>query len=359
MTIQHNVSRGLTAEIGYIGTRGIHLPTQIQYNVQPRVNTSNVLPTFVNGTALEAAGPSATNLAAIQALSNFLPQFLAAGFQIKITSYQPYSSSNYNGFIANLQGRVHGLQTNLSYTFSKAMDNATDEVFATVLTPRRPQNSQNLNADYSRSALDRTHRITLEADYLFQPFRKDANWVVKNVVGNWTVAPIYTYESPEYATALSGDNANLNGDSVAAIDRPLINPAGVKGTGTGVTAIKVAGQTVGYTANNPNAYYVQAGPGTLPTASRNTLPIRPIDNIDLSVFKRFTAFDHYSLELGAQAFNLANHAQYQPGSLDNVNGPSYTGSYNFQTVYNAFFNRPEKEFTNQARAMQLSAKLIF
>ncbi|MGI4830195.1 MAG: carboxypeptidase regulatory-like domain-containing protein [Janthinobacterium lividum] len=360
LTMQRTVSNGLVAEIGYIGTRGIHLPTQIQYNVQPRVNATNVLPTYINGNVLEGAGSGATNLAAIQALSNFLPQFLAAGFDSKITSYQPYSGSNYNALIANLQGRTHfGLQLNASYTFSKAMDNATAEVFSTVLTPRRPQNSQNLNADYSRSALDRTHRITLEADYNFQPFKPNENWVIRNIVGNWIVAPIYTYESPEYATALSGDNANLNGDSALAIDRPLVNVHGTPGTGTGVTAITAGGQTVGYTANNPNAYYVQAGLGTLPTASRNTLPIRPIDNIDLSVFKRFAAFERYNLELGAQAFNLANHAQYQPGSLDNVNGPGYTSSYNFQTVTSAFFNRPDKEFLNQARTIQLSAKFLF
>ena len=45
------------------------------------------------------------------------------------------------------------------------MDDATAEVFATTLTPRRPQNSQNVNADYSRSALDRTHRLSLEVVY--------------------------------------------------------------------------------------------------------------------------------------------------------------------------------------------------
>ncbi len=359
LTVQRSFAKGLTAEVGYIGTRGIHLPTQIQYNIQPRVNANNVLFTQAGNATLEAAGPAATNLATIQALSNILPQFLAAGFTSKITSYQPYSGSNYNGLIGNLTGRVHGLQMNLSYTYSKAMDNATDEVFATVLTPRRPQNSQNLNADYSRSALDRTHRVTLEADYNFLPF-KGGNWVMRNLVGNWTVAPIYTYESPEYATVLSGDNANLNGDSTAAIDRAIINPNGVRGTASAVTAVKDAGgNTIGYTAVNPNAYYIQAGPGTLPNASRNTLPIRPIDNFDASAFKRFTAFEHYSIEVGAQAFNVLNHAQYQPGTVDNVNGPGYTSSYNFQTVTNAFFNRPDKEFLNQARTMQLSAKFIF
>ena len=361
LTIQRTVGTGLTAEIGYVGTRGIHLPTQIQYDITPRTNKLNNLPTYLadGTTVLEKAGPNATNLGDIQALSNILPAFAAAGFQSKITSYQPYSSSNYNGLVANLQGRLHnGLQLNFSYTFSKDMDNATDEVFATVLTPRRPQNSQDLSGDYSRSALDRTHRVTLEAVYDL-PFYKHSGFLLRNVVGNWTVSPIYTYESPEYATVLSGDNALQNGDSGAAIDRPLINPNGVKGTGTGVTAIMDdAGNTIGYQANS-NAYYVQAGPGTIPTAGRNTLPIRPINNFDLSAFKRITVRDHYSFEFGAQGFNVLNHAQYLPGSVDNVNGPSYTASYDFQTVSSGAFNHPEKIFGNNPRTMQLSARIIF
>ena len=399
LTIQHNVSKSLVAEIGYVGTRGVHLPTQIQYNVQPRTNTTNNLPTFLGNGVLEGAGTNASTLANIEAGSNILPQFAAAGFTSKLTSYQPYSGSNYNGLIANVQGKIRSsLQMSLSYTYSKAMDNATAEVFATVLTPRRPQDSQNLNADYSRSALDRTHRVSLEADYDFKPF-KGGNWVERNIAGNWTVAPVYTYESPEYATVLSGVNSNLNGDSGAAIDRPLINPNGVKGTGTGVvpvvstalsttcdpnaasgptavTATQAANgaynvcqaDTTGYSAGSlssagtftpSNAYYVEAGPGTLPTAGRNTLPIRPIDNIDMSAFKRLAFHDKYNLEVGLQAFNVANHAQYIPGAVNNVNDTSYTASYNFQTASNALFNRPDKEFKNNARTLQISAKFLF
>ncbi len=364
LTVQRTLGYGLTAEIGYVGNRGIHLPTQIQLNVQPVVNATNNLFTTAGTQTLEAAGSAATTLAPLSASlaagGNILPSFAKNNFTSKITSYQPYSQSDYNGLIANLQGHMkNGLQVSASYTYSKAMDDATAEVFATVLTPRRPQNSQNLNADYSRSALDRTHRLTLEADYNFQAF-KASNWVIRNVVANWTFSPIYTYESPEYVTVLSGDNANLNGDSGTAIDRAIINPNGVRGTGSGVTAVKnAAGGTIGYTATNPNAYYIQAGPGTLPNGSRNTLPLPPENNLDFAAYKRFTAFEHYSLEFGAQAFNVLNHAQYIPGSVDNVAAIGYTGSYNLQTVTNAFFNHPEKEFNNNARTMQLSGKIIF
>lgn len=374
LTVQRTIGSAYTAEIGYVGTRGIHLPTQDQLNIQPRVTAQNQLFTSLTGGTSVTAAPGANTLAALNQLSNIVPAFKAAGFTSKITSYQPYSSSNYNGLVTNLTRRFqHGLQMNLSYTWSKTMDDATDEVFATVLTPRRPQNSQNVAADYSRSALDRTNRISLELLYDLPYGKTSSNFIKKNIIGNWTVTPIYTYESPEYVTVLSGDNANLNGDSGAAIDRTIINPSGIKGTSSGVSPVYASnlagncgagvteckGNLVGYVAKNPTAYYIQAGKGTLPTAGRNTLPIRPIDNIDLALYKRVTFFDHYAFELGAQAFNVLNHAQYQPGTIDNVNGPSFTASYNFQTAGNGFFNRPDKEFLNNARTMQLTGKIIF
>ena len=326
--------------------------------------------------------PAGTNtLGKLQALSNIVPAFAnvpGGGFTSKITSYQPYSSSNYNAFIANVTRRfVNGFQANLSYTWSKTMDDATAEVFATTLTPRRPQNSQNVNADYSRSALDRTHRLSLEVVYDVQAFKHSSSFVKKNIIGNWTVAPIYTYESPEYATVLSNANSNLNGDSTA-IDRAIINPNGVKGTATAVkpiyatnlanlcptdddpTATQCDKNTVGYVAVNPNAYYIQAQAGTLPTGSRNTLPTRPINNWDLSLLKRLTFHEYYSFEVGAGAYNVFNHAQYTPGTVNNINSTSNTTTYiNFQKVDNAFFGQPGKVFLNNARTMQLFAKFLF
>jgi hypothetical protein len=120
-----------------------------------------------------------------------------------------------------------------------------------------------------------------------------------------------------------------------------------------------AGAIAGSVFTPSNAYYIQGGNGTLPNGARNSLPIRPINNIDLTLAKRVTIREHYSFEFGAQAYNVLNHAQYIPGTVDNVNATSYTNSYNFQTVSSSFFNRPDKEFTNNARTMQLSGKITF
>jgi hypothetical protein len=173
-------------------------------------------------------------------------------------------------------------------------------------------------------------------------------------------------------------NSNLNGDSTA-IDRPIVNPNGVKGTGSGVSPVysatlagncqttpptvpaptQCSGNLVGYVATNPNAYYIQAGAGTLPNAARNTLPIRPIDNVDLSASKRFNITERVAFQFQAQAFNVLNHPQYIPGSINQVNSNGFTSSTQFQDVSSPAFNQPQLLFNSNARTMQLAAKLSF
>ncbi len=107
-------------------------------------------------------------------------------------------------------------------------DNSTADVFSTVLTPRRPQDFQCFACDYehlgpgSSSARDPGFAI------YDLPFFKNDNWFMKNVVGNWQFSPIYTFQSPEYATCRAAADSNLNGDSPAIV--ASYNPAGVAGT---------------------------------------------------------------------------------------------------------------------------------
>jgi hypothetical protein len=378
--VQHVFAKDYTFEVRYVGTRGIHLPTQNQYNVQPKTDATHYLPTYISSTPSDAELAGLPNtLSSIKARSARVSSFVTNGanFTGKITSFQPFSYSNYNGLAASLTRRfTHGFLLDAAYTYSRAMDNATADVFSTVLTPRRPQNSQNVAAEYSRSALDHPNRLTLAAVWDL-PYFKQSGWMMKNIVGNWEIAPIYTYESPEYYTVLSGVNSNLNGDSTA-IDRTVYNASGKFGTGSGVTALydsnraglcgvddnnnpisTCSANLVAYQANDPSARYIVAAAGAMPTSQRNTQPIRPINNFDATAIKRFNFTERYALEFQAQAFNIFNHAQYLPGTIDNINSPSYTSQISFQTASNAGFNQPGKFFNANARTMQLALKFVF
>ena len=370
--VQHVFDKDYTAEVRYLGTRGIHLPTQNQLNVQDKVDATHNLPTYLTAPSANDLAGLTNTLASIEAQPNIVPAFASAGFTSKITTYQPWSESNYNGLAVSLNRRfTKGFLVDGAYTWSKTMDDATADVFSTVLTPRRPQNKRDVAADYSLSALDHRNRLSLYAVYDVPVFHGSSNWIKKNLVGNWEVAPIYIYESPEYYTVLSGVNSVLDGDSTQ-IDRTVWNSKGTPGTGSGVTALYDANRAsqctsgtqcnanlVAYLATNPNARYIEAAPGALPTSARNTEPIRPIDDLDATAIKRFNFTERYNLEFSAQAFNVLNHSQNLPGTLDNINSPGYTSQSSFQTVTNPSFNQPAKFFAANARSMQLSLKFSF
>lgn len=117
---------------------------------------------------------------------------------------------------------------------------------------------------------------------------------------------------------------------------------------------------VAYVANNASARYITAGAGTLPTAARNTEPINPTNDFDATAIKRFNLGEARSVEFQAQAYNLFNHAQYFPGSINNVSNPgTSTLSLSYQTASSSAFGDAGKFFRANARTMQLTLKFNF
>jgi hypothetical protein len=366
--VEHVFNKKYTAEVRYVGTKGIHLPVQQQLNVQPKVTSSLFLPTFLTPPDAATVAGLGTTLAQINAQPRILPAFTAAGFPNGITSFQPFGQSIYHGLQTQLtRSYSNGLQLVAAYTWSHLIDNSTADVFSTLLTPRRPQNSQNFAADMSTSALDRRQRLSLEAIYDVPFFRGSSNWMAKNLLGNWKLVPTWQLQSPEFYTPQSGVDSNLNGDS--APDRTVINASGIPGTGSSVIPVCTvplsakntcpSANTVGYVAKNPNAQFIQAGPGALATAGRNTQATPRTNNWDMAVVKRFNTSERTNIEFTAQAFNIFNHSQFIPGSVNTVNSIPYTGITGFVRVNSGAFNDPTQAFANNARVMQLVAKFNF
>src|SRR5262249_21516460 len=364
--VEHVFAKKWVGEVRYVGTRGIHLPVQQQLNVQPRVSSSLFLPTFLTPPDAATIAGLTTNLAAIQAQSNIIPAFTNAGFINGITAFQPFGQSIYHGLQTQLKRSFSdNFQMLAAYTWSHLTKNSTPDVVATVLPPRRPQDSQNFAADMSTSAVDRRHRFSLSAIYDVQVFKSSDNWYAKNLLGNWEIAPVWQLQSPEFFTPQSGIDSNLNGDR--APDRTIINPAGVSGTASTVTPICTGtpcspGNIVGYVADNPNARYIQAGLGALATGGRNTEPTPRTNNWDLTVVKRFNTSETTKLEFAATAFNIFNHSQFIPGFVNRVDLLPFTNSAAtaYVPVSNPqFFNDPKQAFANNARTMQLTAKFSF
>jgi hypothetical protein len=238
------------------------------------------------------------------------------------------------------------------------MDDSTAEVNSTTLSPRRPQDFNNIRSEWASSALDHRQRLSFSWVYDAPWFAKEKNWFKRNVIGNYQIAGTYAVESAEYITPQSAIDSNQNGDSAG--DRVILNPSGTPGLSSDVTALKnSAGATVGYLAMNPNAQYIRAQVGAFATSGRNILPSRGINNWDLTVTKNLAFKERTKLELRADFFNAFNHPQYTPGQVNNINSTNRANVTNFLTPGNSLFGQFDQVWSSNPRVIQVGARLTF
>lgn len=368
--IQHEFASNYVFESRYVGTRGLYLPMQVQLNIQPTVNTSNALPIYTSmpsqATLNSLTSTQAGLIAAYNAGGYLVPSYAAAGFVSPITAFMPVGNSIYHGWSNSLSRRFsNGLQFQASYTWSHNIDDSTDALDSTTLSPRRPENSQDLQIERASSLLDHRNRIIAQVLYDVPYFKGNSHWLLKNVVGNWEIAPVYTYQTGELVTPQSEVDSNLNTDS--APDRVTINPSGSINVGTGTTPLtNSAGQVVAFLANNPNARFIASPIGTLPNGGRNLIALNPIDDVDVTAVKRIAITERFKIEFSARAFNVFNHPQYTGGYLNDVAPIGYAeGTPNGILQRNTLlpgsstFEQWSQGFSSNPRQMQLALKLIF
>jgi hypothetical protein len=390
--VQHSFAKDFTAEIRYVGTSGIHLDTQSRLNRQPLINSTVFLPTYVHAPTQGQLDALPYNKAGIAAGDygngdSFVPAYEDAGFfGNNLVSFQPNGHSTYHSLATQLNKRMaNGLQFVAAYTFSKTIDNSTADFFSTYLTPRRPQDFQNIAADRSVSALDHKNRFTIALIYDV-PFFKHSGWVKKNVLGNWQISPIYTYQTGQWMSVQSGTDSNGNGDSAG--DRAIFNQGGISGTGSDVSPLcnsKLPGfascgendfvsgtipgpgnfnsspYIVAYQATTPSAQYIKAATYALANVGRNTLKMQAINDWDLSIMKSISFTERFNLEFVASAYNVFNHAQFNPAPLNDVNVAQvgFTSDRSFLNPGSGNFNQTQGVFLSNARTLQLGLRFQF
>jgi hypothetical protein len=348
-----------TATARYLGTRGLRLFTQDRINVRARVTADRHLPTYLSQPSQAELDALPLTLADLRSESFFLPQYENAGFESPIVAFSNRGNSVYHGLALELKKRFSsGIQFIGAYTWSHNIDDSTADLFSTLLSPRRPQDFQNMRAERSSSFLDRRHRFTWSWVYEAPWLTGSGNWFAKNLLGNWVFAGTYAYESPQFATVQSGTDSNLNGDSAG--DRAIINPSAPDKTSSDVTPLtNSAGDVVGYLALNPNSRYIKAGQGAFATGGRQTLATNPINNFDVNLTKAFSVGEAKRIEIGATFFNVLNHPQFIPGSVNSVKAVSSNFTNNNLIPGNPLFNQHDQVYDSNARTTVLVLRFTF
>ena len=374
---QRQLGSDWSFEARYVGTRGIHLLTQNRISNQARVSPESGrpgLPTFFTAPSQAQLDALGLTLDDIQARSNIMPAYAAAGFGPSVIAFLSNGNSSYHGASAQVTKRFSkGFQMTSAYTWSHLIDDTTAEVFSTVLSPRRVEDFQNLRRERANSALDHRHRFVTSWIYEVPWFSKSQG-LTKTLLGGFNLAGTYTFETGERVTLRSGNDSNLNGDNAG--DRGILNPNGTEGIGSTVTPqcrltttcflpngdpFPGAGPIVGYLVNNPNARYIQTGAGAVSNIGRNTFLLPAINNFDISLFKNFKVGESKFFQVRADFFNAFNHPQYVPGSVNSVDPVGTTGLTTLNQIapLTPDFLHPDQVLSSNPRVIQLAARFNF
>ena len=387
--VQHQLLKDSSIEVRYVGTRSMSLPVQQRLNsasaFDPRFGGGlTPLPTYIN-----ASDVPATVVAPVDTLANFdafcsssvavtpCRKLSADGFLGSVTTFPSSGSGIYHAVSADFIHRfARGLYFRGNYTFSKNIDNSTNELFSSYVNPRRSQDGFNFPNERGRSALDLPQKFAMTWVYDLPNMRSEHRFV-RGVANGWEWSGTYLAQSGQPVTPLSGVDSNDNGDTAG--DRTIFNPAGDGLTGSivnpvcndgagGATRIATAsssacadGNIVGYAAVNPTARFIQAGVGTMPNVGRNTVSSPGLNVWNMSVFKTNKLTERASLQFRFQTYNTFNHRNpsiglpTNNGTIDSTqNANPLNAGYIFVTSP-TFLNK--FAFDGGSRTMELGLRL--
>jgi hypothetical protein len=301
LSIQRQLARDTTLQIGYVGQRTTHLMVpewlsqgQLQSNgtvTYPLIGGQNPVGTVIDGVTTTSVtyGPN--------------------GFgNVKNTASA--GNMNYNALQVVLQKRYsHGLEGQVSYTYQKCMTN-DDGYYGSwgSTTQAGPsgnywQDLYNPNGDYAQCYWDTKHVISAYAVYQVpvgrgQQFGGNLPTVVNAVVGNWSINPIVSWHTgfplSLYGASNSGTGSPENRpDCNGPVTYPknVIPGVGMQWFGQGSFSNAAPG-----TFGNCPAQGPVIGPGYV--------------DADVSLQKNFPISESMKFQFRADFLNMFNHPNF-------------------------------------------------
>jgi hypothetical protein len=300
LAIQHQFWGNTTVQVGYVGQRATHLMVPFSYTqrvLEP--NSSCSTPPCTDPSPFFAANPTFYNTIATQ----------TGGTQSNGTMM-------YNSLQAVLQKQMsHGLQYQVSYTYSKCMSDSTGYYGAwnnALSASAYWQNIYDPKSEWAPCYYDATHVLSAYAVYELpfgrgKQFGSNMNKVANTVVSGWTVSPIVTFRTgfpmPVYGAAdesgtfSRGSRADCNGLPAITGETP-INPTAFPGVG-------------GYQWFTNNGNFTNPAVGSFGNCAPQLGGLRGphYTDMDLSLHKDFQLTERFRLQFRTDFINAFNHVQ--------------------------------------------------
>jgi hypothetical protein len=316
--LQRELMQNTVWSIGYIGSHNLHMFIQRDFN-HPQPCLSANAGCFYDG------APTFSNASGVPN-PRLDPQYNSLQLADNL------ADSHYDGFETSFEHRfASGWQTEVSYTFSKSIDNGSGTYG--LDGGGIASNPFNVGFDRGLSNFNRENNFRVSGIYAL-PFK--VNGFARSVVNGWQVIGVFTY--------LSGAPANV----ASATNRVF--------TGTGSNTGRpnaVAGCNLysGFeTLNdwfNTSCFTLQPL-GTYGNAGRDTIIGPNLWNLDNSLAKDFRVKEAATIQFRAEAFNILNHPSFQNPNTTIFAGTALNASAGKITATNS-----------QPRQVQLALKVLF
>jgi hypothetical protein len=338
--VQHEFSKDLMLEVSYMGNHAVHLPVSVtQLNGIPRQYLStlpvrdNSVSYLGNSTPNPFAGLQTTQNGSTASIAQVLsryPEFpvgdAAGGWSGSggvLEDNANVGSSFFESLNVRLQKRLSsGLQVIGVYGYSKLTE------FDSWL------NDSDSRPEKRISPMDRTNHFVAAVVYEL-PFGKNKLVDIKNrwlnvVAGGWQINSIYTAQTGAPLVWVNG-SSSTPGDYVYFGAPITLNNRNTNSPAFNTSAFDVA-------SADQFQYHIR----TFSTTYGN-LRADGINNLDVSMLKRFPIREKMNFQLRFEAFNILNHATFSAPNLQATNA-----SFGMITAQS---NRP--------RTIQVGARFVF
>ncbi len=299
--VQHQFAGNLTAQVGYVGQRGTHLMVPFDYAQRELLpNSSCSTPPCTAPSPYFAANPTL---------------YAVLGASAQVSGTKSNGTMRYNSLQAVLQKEIsHGLQYQVSYTFSKCMSDNTGYYGAwnnALSADAYWQNVYDQRSEYAPCYYDARHVLSSYAVYDLPVGRgkmlgKNVNAAVNQVIGGWAVSPIVSFRTgwplPVYE---SNDNSGTNSRG------PRANCNGLPP----ITKTPISGIGIWWFQNS--GQFTDPGVGSFGNCSPQLDGLRSprYTDVDMSVHKDFPIRERFRLQFRTDFINAFNHVQYNAPNM--------------------------------------------
>jgi hypothetical protein len=348
VSVQREIARNTTLEVGYVGSKGFDLLHPYDANqVPPGDNNHNGVPDRLD---FVRAGSSSSARAALRPFGVF------GNASIAILDHN--GSSVYHSLQTQLVSRFgHGSQFQASYTFSRTIGTVTLTGGENDLDSRTTSLRENPGLDRGLTTSHRKH-IFNSSLVLVLPEFADKSGFVKNVIGGWEVGTIAQYASGHPFTVFTGSIPGLtnrvSGTGQSSTQRPN-RVAGVDCHGSGSKEQIL----------NPAAWtLVGFQLGTFGNSGRGVCEGPNFAQVDLALYKNIGLTERVKAQLRFEVFNVFNRVNFTSvsNSLSPTTATLDTGRAATASTITAF--TPSANFgrataARDPRQAQFGVKLTF